>query len=222
MANQGYSHLSGMDRMSLMYMCFHSCNRQHTSPYAYVTTDLVPVPFTLRGWWRLSWISLDPLFLDVLVVLLGPTSSGLTQNNNEEDVPEHTTQSLSHDVLKIITDTVPGDAAIEFVGIDSSFLDIIIKELFIQDSRIFIGGSSSHLEPDDDTSSFSRNAVKDVVCSGLGSGLVGVDELSGARLGSGLRGRFDGMGGSTVGLTIVLLDTVTIGGGFLFGESVLG
>ena len=170
----------------------------------------------------MSWISLDPLLLDVLVVLLGPTSSGLTQNNNEEDVPEHTTQSLSHDVLQIITDTVPGDTAVELVGIHTSFLDIIIKELFIQNGRIFIGSSSSHLEPDDDASSLSRNAVKDVVCSGLGTGLVGVDELSSARLGSWLRGCFDGMGGSAVGLTIVLLDTMTIGGGFHLGNSVLG
>jgi hypothetical protein len=139
-----------------------------------------------------------------------------------DDVPEHTTQSLSHDVLEIITNTVPSNTAIKLVGIHSSFLDIIIKELLIQNSRVLIGGSGSHLEPDDHTSSFSRNTVEDVMCSSLGTSLVWVDELSCSRLGSWLRGCFDGMGRSGIGMTIILLDAVTVCGGFLVGEGMFG
>jgi hypothetical protein len=71
-ANHGYSHLSGIDKMSLMYMCFHSYSSAliltRLRPRSYPVSD----PFTLRRGRRLSRISIHPLFLNVLVVLLVP------------------------------------------------------------------------------------------------------------------------------------------------------
>jgi len=156
----------------------------------------------------LSWISLDPFLLDVLVILLGP---------------QHTRQSLPHDVLQIVTDTVPGNAAIEFVGVDSSFLDVIIEKLLIQDRRVFLGSSGSHLQSDDDTSSFSWYTLEFVVSSSLCTGLVGVNEMSTSRLGGRSWWWFDSVGGSGIGiLSILRLNAVTVGSGFLFRNGMLG
>lgn len=75
-ANQGYSHLSGIDRMSLMYMCFQSYNITISlAVIKFLFEDhahLVSDPLSPRRRCRLTGVSLDPLFLDELVVLLGP------------------------------------------------------------------------------------------------------------------------------------------------------
>lgn len=129
-----------------MYMCFHSCSvsdalrqqkkrdvRGFGSTFALGEEEAVlglprSILFECTGSTAWSWlVSL------ALLYFIG------------RDVPEHTTESLSHDVLQIVTDAVLGNTAVELVRVDTSLLDIVVKQLLVEDCWILFGGRGSHL-----------------------------------------------------------------------------
>lgn len=157
---------------------------------------LVSTMFSLRRRGRLTRITFDPLLLDELVVLLAP---------------QHSTQSLSHDVAQVVADGSTSDPTVKLVRVDPPVLDNLVKQFFVVDGGILLEVLGSELEPDDDTTALAGDLGEMVVRGGLGTGIVWVDKLASTRLvvwsrrsgSSGRRG--GGLGRGALSITVLLV-----------------